>query len=89
MIESTGRQGIVMMSTKARFEGGVLRPMDKLDLVEGSVVEVAIIPAEWSQRLRSLLERVRQRGKSLSPEEIEAEITRAAEEVREQRLPAS
>jgi len=59
-----------------------------LDLAEGSTVEVSIIPAAWSEKLRSVLERVRARTEPMSPEEIEAEITRAADEVRDERLAA-
>ena len=77
-----------MVSVKARFEGGVLRPLAALDLPEGSTVELSIVPAGWSERLRSVLERVRARARHVSPEEIEAEITRAAEEVRGERLAA-
>jgi predicted transcriptional regulator len=37
---------------------------------------------EWNERLDKLLARVRQRTRSFSPEEIEADITAAAKEVR-------
>lgn len=75
-----------MVNVKARFEGGVLRPLAALDLAESSTVEVRIVPAAWSERLASLLERVRARPQHMSPEEIETEITRAAAEVRDERL---
>ena len=77
-----------MVIVKARFEGGVLRPLGALDLAEGSTVEVSIVPAAWSEKLRSVLERVRERVKHVPPEEIEAEIARAADEVRDGRLKA-
>ena len=75
-----------MVSVKARFEGGVLRPLTALDLAEGSTVEVSIVPAAWSEALRTVLDRVRGRLEHMAPEEIGAEITRAADEVRDERL---
>ena len=78
----------MMVSVKARHEGGVLRPLGAHELAEGLTVDVTIIPAAWSERLSALLSRVRERPVAMSPEEIEAEITRAADEVRDERLAA-
>ena len=75
-----------MVRIKARFEDGVLHPLASIDLPEGATVEISIISEGWSERLRSVLERARQRTRSMSPEEIEAEITRAAAEVRSARI---
>lgn len=73
-------------SLRARFEGGLLHPMGKVDIPEGSSVEVAIRPLGHEAQLRALLKRVHKRMKGCSPEAIEAEITLAAEEVRAERL---
>ena len=74
-------------SVKARFEGGVLRPLSKLDLPEGSTVDIVVAPPPaWEVRLETLLRRVRERVRDLSPDEIEVEITRAADEARAERL---
>lgn len=70
---------------KARFEAGVFRPLGPVDLPEGSTVELAISSADWEERLRALLDRVRARGGGIGPAEIEVEIERAAEEVRAER----
>lgn len=71
---------------KARYEAGVFRPLDRVDLPDGATVEVTIAPAGWDERLRALLDRVRARAGAVSADDVEAEITRAAEEVRAERL---
>ena len=76
----------MVRTLKARYENGVLLPLEKVDLPEGSTVEIALAPQGWSDRMRTLLAEVWARSGHLPPEEIEAEITRAAEEVRRERL---
>ena len=71
-----------MRSVKARYEHGILRPLEPVDLSEGATVSITIAPAEWEEQWRALLDRLCERTRSLRPEDIEAEITRAAEEVR-------
>ena len=47
---------------------------------------MSIAPAGWQDRMRALVESVRARVTDATPDEVEAEITRAAAEVRAERL---
>ena len=73
-------------SVRARYEGGIFRPLERVDLPEGTTVEMSIAPAGWEDRMRALLERVRARVTEVTPDDVEAEITHAAAEVRAKRL---
>lgn len=68
-----------------RYEGGAIRPLEPIDIPEGTTVEVTIVTEGWSKRLRALLDRADERGRDLAPGEIEAEITRASDEARADR----
>jgi predicted DNA-binding antitoxin AbrB/MazE fold protein len=70
----------------ARYEHGALQPLEPVEVPEGTTVEVTIVTEGWGRRLRSLLDRVRERTGDLAPDDIEAEITLAAEETRAARL---
>ncbi len=43
----------------------------------------------WGQRLERLLERIQQRSRAFTSEEIEADVTAASEEVRRKRVDAA
>jgi len=73
---------MAVRSVKARYEHGVLRPLEPVDLAEGATVSITIAPSEWEAQWRTLIERLRERTVSLPSEEIEAEITKASEEAR-------
>ncbi len=73
-------------NVRARYEQGVLRPLDDVDLPEGATVLLVIRPDGWDEELGELLGRVRERTRGMAPEEIETEITRASEDVRLGRL---
>src|SRR5688572_6932116 len=59
----------VTQSLRARYEGGVFRPLERVDLPEGTTVEMSIAPAGWEDRMRALLERVRARVAEVTPED--------------------
>jgi predicted DNA-binding antitoxin AbrB/MazE fold protein len=74
----------------APYQGGVLRPLDRLDLPEGATVQVTVREAAWDERMDALLKRIREGGAGqVRADEIEAEITRACEEVRAERSGAT
>jgi len=77
---------MAVRSVKARYEHGVLRPLEPVDLAEGATVSITIAPSEWEGQWRALLERLRARTAGLSSKEIEAEITMASEEARGGRI---
>jgi predicted DNA-binding antitoxin AbrB/MazE fold protein len=69
-----------------RYAGGAIHPLEPIDVPEGATVEVTVVTEGWNKRLRALLDRVAARGGDLTPDEIEAEITPASDEVRAERL---
>ena len=71
---------------RARFEGGVLRPLEQVRLPEGAMVDLTIVPTDWADRFRATLERFRAKTRDMAADEVEAEIGRASEEVRRARL---
>ncbi|MEK6607150.1 MAG: antitoxin family protein [Myxococcota bacterium] len=73
-------------SLKARYENGVFRPLEQVDLPEGGTFTVTVVPADWDERWRTLLHELRRGARTLPLDEIEGEIGRAAEEVRAERL---
>jgi predicted DNA-binding antitoxin AbrB/MazE fold protein len=70
----------------ARYEHGALHPLEPVEVPEGATVEVTIVTEGWKRRLETLLGRTRARTGDLPPDEIEAEITQAAAEVKAERL---
>jgi predicted DNA-binding antitoxin AbrB/MazE fold protein len=70
----------------ARYEHGALRLLEPVEVPEGATVEVTIVTEGWSRRMQALLERVRDRADDLEPDDVEAEITAAAAEVKAERL---
>ena len=65
------------------FENGVLRPLRPITLKNHERVDIAILTRDaWARAFRALLRRVHARPTRYRPSEIEAEITRAREEVR-------
>lgn len=74
------------VSVKARFEGGVLRPLEKLGLPEGATVDLTIVPTDWAERFRAALDRFRANARDVAADDVEAEIGLAADEVRRSRL---
>lgn len=43
------------MKTKAMYEDGVLKPLEKLDLKEGEEVEISILPKSLAKEFRGAL----------------------------------
>lgn len=70
---------------RAIYQGGVLRPLEPLDLPEESRVEVTVDPDGVVQRFEELLRSVQERNRGRSAEDIERDIQLAIREVREDR----
>lgn len=71
---------------RARFERGVLKPLQRLRLKKREVCLVSVYPeAQWRQQFNALLTRVRKRTSRHRQTTIEADITAARAEVRAKR----
>jgi predicted DNA-binding antitoxin AbrB/MazE fold protein len=70
----------------ARYEHGALHPLEPVEVPEGATVEVTIVTEGWKRRMQTLLDRTRAQSGDVAPDEIEAEITEAAAEVKAERL---
>jgi len=74
---------MAIRSIQAIFEDGVLKPTEELDLQEHERVRLIITAeAEWQRQFAALLEQVYARTDQFSSEEMEADISAAAQEVR-------
>jgi predicted DNA-binding antitoxin AbrB/MazE fold protein len=74
---------MALRSIQAIFEDGVLKPTEELDLQEHERVRLIITAeAEWQRQFAALLEQVYARTDQFSSEEMEADISAAAQEVR-------
>jgi predicted DNA-binding antitoxin AbrB/MazE fold protein len=71
---------------RARFEDGVLKPLQRLRLKKREVCVVSVYPeAQWRRQFDALLKRTRKRASRHEPATIEADITAARAEVRAKR----
>jgi len=67
---------------EAIYENGVLKPLEPIDLKEHERVEITITSkSRWASEFKKLLALTHERTKIFPPEEIEADITKAYEEV--------
>jgi predicted DNA-binding antitoxin AbrB/MazE fold protein len=67
---------------EAIYENGVLKALDPIDLKEHERVEIIITSkSRWTSEFKKLLALIHERTKIFPPEEIEADITKAYEEV--------
>ena len=74
---------MALRSIQAIFEDGVLKPAEELDIQEHERVRLIITAeAEWQHQFAALLEQVYARTDQFSAEEIEADISAAAQDVR-------
>ena len=74
---------------RARFEGGVLKPLQRLRLKTREICLVSVYPeAQWQAQFETLLTRVQQRTSRYRPATIESNITAARAEVRAKRRTA-
>jgi len=74
---------------RARFERGVLKPLQRLRLKRRQICLVSVYPeAQWRQQFDVLLTRLRKRTRRDRPTAIETEITAARGEVRAKRRAA-
>ena len=69
----------------AKYQEGVLRPLEPLDLPEGTTVAVTIDPQALVKRFDALVEEIHQRNRHIPLEEVERDVERAIREVREER----
>lgn len=71
---------------RARFERGVLKPLQRLRLKKHQVCLIAVYPEmQWQQQFTALWTRLRKRTSRYQPSTIEADITAARTEVRGKR----
>jgi predicted DNA-binding antitoxin AbrB/MazE fold protein len=71
---------------RARFERGVLKPLQRLRLKARQVCLISVYPeARWRRQFEALLTRTRKRARRHRPGTIEADITAARAEVRAKR----
>ena len=70
-------------SIQATFEKGVLKPSEDLGLQEHERVRLIVTSeAEWQRQFAALLEQVQSKTDRFAADEIEADISAAAEENR-------
>ena len=70
-------------SIQATFEKGVLKPSEDLGLQEHEPVRLIVTSeAEWQRNFAALLEQVQSKTDRFGADEIEADISAAAEENR-------
>lgn len=75
---------MAVRSIQAIFESGVLKPTEALELQEHERVRLIITSeTEWQRGFAALLEQVYAKTDRFSSEEIEADISAAAQEVRQ------
>ncbi len=68
-------------SIQATFEKGVLKPSEDLDLQEHERVRLIVTSeAEWERKFAALLEQVQGKTDRFGADEIEADISTAAQE---------
>jgi predicted DNA-binding antitoxin AbrB/MazE fold protein len=73
----------------AVFENGVLRPLRRLRLKQKSRVLVTLYPEpRWRSDFERLLARMKSRTKAIPQAVVEAEITRARDEIKTKRRAA-
>ena len=71
---------------RARFERGVLKPLQPLRLKKKEICLVSVYPeAQWRPHFDALLTRLRKRTSRYRPASIESDITAARAEVRAKR----
>lgn len=74
---------------RARYERGVLKPLERLGLKNQQVCLVSVYPeGQWRQQFDALLTRLRKGTRRHPPAAIEADITAALAEVRAKRRAA-
>src|SRR5215472_10630696 len=85
--EVEGRK--VAQLIRARFERGVLKPLQRLRLKKKEICLVSIYPeAQWRLHFDALLTRLRKPTSRYRPASIESDITAARAEVRAKRRAA-
>lgn len=74
---------------RAVFEKGVLRPLERLDVREGEVVDLVIPAASWEEDLEDLLRERAAVSGQFSADEVQRDVIDAIAEVRERQRDAS
>ena len=67
---------------RAVYEGGVLRPLEKLDVPEGDVVELLMPASSWEEDLEDLLRQRSAATTEFSSDEVERDVAEAIAQVR-------
>jgi predicted DNA-binding antitoxin AbrB/MazE fold protein len=67
---------------RAVFDQGVLRPVEPLELPEGTTVEIILDPEALAKRVEASMRRSHRRNRRFSLEEVESDVEQAIREVR-------
>jgi len=70
----------------AIFEDGVFKPMQNVEVREHQEVTIKIVSMDdWQKRFDRILEKIHKQAARHSPAEIEADVTQAIAEAREEK----
>ena len=70
----------------AVFENGVFKPLEKIEMKEHEKVTKKIFSLDqWQTRFNCIIEKIHKKAKQHTSEEIEADISQAIKEVREEK----
>jgi predicted DNA-binding antitoxin AbrB/MazE fold protein len=79
-----GGRGTMAKVIDAIYENGVFKPLEKVDIKEHEKVEIKIVSRDdWQLRFDRIIGKIHKKSSQFSPEEIEADIATAIQEVRE------
>ena len=83
---SLGDGAIVSRLIDAIFEDGVFKPLQKVDIKDHEKVTMKILDLdEWQLRFARIIEKMHKKSAQCTSEEIEADISQAMNEVREEK----
>jgi len=70
----------------AVFEDGVFKPLDKIEMKEHEKVAIKVFSLDqWQTRFNRIIEKIHKRANQYTSEEIDADISQAIKEVREEK----
>jgi predicted DNA-binding antitoxin AbrB/MazE fold protein len=67
---------------RAVYEGGVLRPLEKLDMSEGDVVDLLLPPSSWEEDLEDLLRQRALATAEFTADEVDRDVAEAIAQIR-------
>jgi len=70
----------------AIFENGVFKPLEKIQIKEHEKVTIKILSLDnWQSRFSRIIEKIHKRAIQYTPEEIDADVSQAIKEIREEK----